>query len=485
MKNCFICSYRRNFILFLSLLFLPFWAEAQSNTVLPEQKKSEPIPDVPSFELTYKEEELKCYPNKLIRKKTHKNLIEFICMKKSVSVLLPDKEKLSTEDEKGRNKVKRLRQELEEKVNTGAIYKVQIPQNSAKHPWLARKTAKDILNKSYYVKYLRWLLPAKLYVSLRPQLAHSSDEGGFSFEDAGSRGGFFYYYSFDSGYHLTFQHESKVNLKGKHFVNLSESSDSYRRLSFLSLQKHDNTVIVGKYWSAYYDIAGFTDHFMAFGATGSGAFNNHGDGGASGTGRPDRMLQIHREKEKYSTTLQYQTSHSDDDKEYGYGVAGSFIYAGWEESKAGASVAYADFKKITELMRYRGIDGNDVSSILGYSYNKGKFMANAVLSYTQNHMNDDNGTYFDAVGTELYLRYDHSESIRLVGGINTLIPTDNDYEGEFNIKRLILSLQYTFGEKSFDDLVYMEVSLNGGSHADGTKSNTSVAIGFRYLLDFL
>ena len=464
---------------------MPLWAEAQSDTALPDHNKIEPIPDVPSFELEFEGEELKCLPNKLIRKKTHKNLIEFICIKKNIAVLLPDKEKLSTEDEKGRNKVKKLRQELEEKVNTGVVYRVEIPQNYAKQPWLARKTAKEVLNKSYYGKYLRWFLPAKLYASLRPQLAHTGDEGGFTFKDAGSRGGFFYYYSFDNGYNLTVQHESKINLKDKHFINVSEASGSYRRLSMISFGKEDNTVLYGKYWSAYYDIAGVTDHFMAFGASGSGAFNNQGDGGASGTGRPDNMLQFHRDQEKYSATLQYQTSHSDDGKEYSYGVAGSFIYKGWEESKVGASVAYADFKNINEVMRYKGIDGNDISTIVGYSYSKGKFMANAVISYTQNHMNDDNGTYFDAVGTELYLRYDASESIRLAGGINTLNPTDNDYEGEYNIKRLILSLQYTFGEKTFDDLVYIEVYIPGGNDADGEKLNTSVAIGLRYLIDFL
>ena len=464
---------------------LPVWAEVPFNTVLFDNNSSEPIPDVPSFEIDFEGESLKCLPNKLIRKKNHKNLIEYICMKKSISVLPSGKETRCAEEEKGRNEVKILRRQLEEKVNTGAIYKVQIPENYAKHPRLVRNIAKEELNKRYYGKFLRWFLPAKLYASLRPQLAYSSDEGGLSFEDAGSRGGFFYYYSFDNGYQLTLQDEIKINLKDKNLINLSESSDSYRRLGFLSLQKEDNTVLYGKYWSAYYDVAGFTDHFMAFGASGSGAFNNKGDGADSGTGRPNNMLQFHREKEKYTTTLQYQSSHSNDVKEYSYGIAGSFIYKGWEESKAGVSVAYTDFKTITEAMRYIGIDGNDISTILGYSYNKGKFMANAVISYTQNHMNDDNGIYFDAVGTELYLRYDPSKSIRLVGGINTLNPTDNDYEGEFNIKRLILSLQYTFGEKTFDDLVYIEVSIPGGNYADGEKANTSLAIGLRYFLNFL
>ncbi len=82
------------------------------------------------------------------------------------------------------------------------------------------------------------------------------------------------------------------------------------------------------------------------------------------------------------------------------------------------------------------------------------------------------------------MSYDIDESFRLAGGGNWLIPRDKNYEGEFSIKDIILSVQYTFGQKTFDDLVYMEVSLPNGKLADGEKRDVSVAIGLRYLLDY-
>ncbi len=478
-------NYSQNIIIFLSLLLLPLWAEAQSDTPPLSSDHNETIPNVPSFTLDFNSENLVCYPSKFIRSKTHKHFIEFLCMNKKISVLPADhKTDTDSRNKKGRDETNFLRREALEKGNTGTVYKVQIPQDDARSPKTASRIAKQQLNNGFYGKYARMILPAKFYASIRPQIAHSGSEDGASLNDAGSRAGFFYYYSFDSGYDLTLQYEATINWNNEQkFINLSEISDSSRRLSFISLQKEGISVLFGKYWSAYYDIAQFTDLFMAFGAVGSGAFNNNGDGSASGTGRPNNMLQLYMDKETYSTTLQYQLQHSSDGKEYRYGTAGSFVYKGWEDSKVGASVALGKFKKITETMRDIGIDGDDISWITGVSYQKEKFTVNAVLSYTKNHMNDDQGNYFDGIGTELYLRYDATESIRLVGGINTLIPTNNDYKGEFNIKKFILSAQYTFGEKTFDDLVYIEVSAPQGNLANGDKAKRSVAIGLRYLFD--
>ncbi|MGB5506791.1 MAG: hypothetical protein WBM70_08900, partial [Sulfurovum sp.] len=79
--------------------------------------------------------------------------------------------------------------------------------------------------------------------------------------------------------------------------------------------------------------------------------------------------------------------------------------------------------------------------------------------------------------------YDVDESLRIAGGGNLLLPTNNDYMGEYSIKDIILSLQYTFGEKTFDDLVYIEVSLPNGKLANGNSRDANIAIVLRYLLD--
>lgn len=99
-------------------------------------------------------------------------------------------------------------------------------------------------------------------------------------------------------------------------------------------------------------------------------------------------------------------------------------------------------------------------------------------------MSDDQGVYFDSTGAELQMRYDIDDSFRLAGGGNWLSPRGNDYKGKYSIKNVILSLQYTFGEKTFDDMVYMEVSLPNGKLENGENKDAAIAIGLRYLLDY-
>jgi hypothetical protein len=199
------------------------------------------------------------------------------------------------------------------------------------------------------------------------------------------------------------------------------------------------------------------------------------------------MIQIRRERENYDTTLQVQLKHDalrDWNTDYSYTMAGSLIYKGWKDIKLGAAINYGRFDEITTQMHDVGIDGEDISSIIGITYKKNSFSTNAVLSYMKNHTLDDQGVYFDSVGTELYLRYDIDERFRVAGGGNWLFPEDDDYDGKYNIKNLIFSLQYTFGEKTFDDLVYAEVSLPNGKFANGESKDARIAIGFRYLLDY-
>jgi len=475
------------------LLFLLFCTAAQAESleaILPFQKQ-EPVPDFPSFTTKYDGHTLECFPKRVIEKKTRKNLIEYLCVKKHIQAADQGKREVDSQEQRGRDETKRLRQDVEDKAKTGGVIKVEIPQEDAKHPWIASYVARRKLENWYLGQYIRWLFPAKFYISLRPQLAGGTGNGVKSeLRDAGSRAGFFYYYRFDSGIDLTFQYEGTIDWdkKGK-FINLSDQSNTTRRLSYLSLAYEEYSLLVGKYWSAYYDIAGFTDYFMAFGAQGSGAFNNAGDGSASGTGRADSMLQFHAKVGDFESTWQYQWRHSGQhgtDSTYRYAVAASTLYKGWMQLSGitvGAAFSYAKFDTFTPLMRSYGLEGDDQSYIIGFKYKKEKLYASGVFSYTKNHMNDERGIYFDAFGSELYLHYDYSETIRLAGGINWLSPHEGGYESEYSVKNLILSAQYTFGKKTFDDLVYIEVTVPAGKLSDGRTMGTSIAIGLRYLID--
>ena len=451
------------------------------------------IPDVPPFTFTYKGEALKCYPSSLVETKTRKKMVEFVCVQRNLAdklMLSSSTDEVSSEEDRGRSETKRIQQVLKDQKNAGVIYHVKIPAGDARYPGIASREAKQVLNNNYYYgKHLRWLLPAKFYISLRPQYAKmAGSEEGVHFRNAGSRAGFFYYYGFDNGMNLTFQYEGNVNKENEgKFINLSEQSNNTRRLSYLSLEYKEMTVLAGKYWSAYYDIAGLTDYFMAYGAQASGAYNNSGDGAVSGTGRADRMLQVHFSFSDFESTLQYQFGHDSPeglDGKFSYRMGGSLYYEGWKEEgwRAGAAFAYAKYEQVTSVMRQMGITGDDQSYIVGFSFKKERFLVNGNLSYTKNHMNDDLGIYFNGVGAELYARYDVTNQVRTVAGINWLHPTGG-YEGEYEIKKGILSLQYTFGKRTFDDVVYLEVALPQGSSAEGIRGNTSIAIGLRYLID--
>lgn len=464
------------------LAILPLMADKVSGSTLSAQAES-PIPNVHEFSITYLGEALVCSPTGLIKTKTRKDLVTYQCQNKYAD----DKSEKKQDEARGNAETKRLRDQVKNKIAKGAVYSVQIPLYAAQNSTKARFIAEQQLNNKPYGKYIRMFLPAKIYLSIRPQFANSGEDGKMELRNAGSRGGFFYYHQFNSDLELAFHYEAKVDWdEDTPFINTSDTSDSTRRLSYFALKSGSNSIVLGKYWSAYYDIAGLTDQYMAYGAQASGAFNSGTDGSPSGTGRADVMLQARTSKEVYDAALQVQFRHDalrEFDTDYLYTMAGSFIYKGWEDVRMGASLAYGKFDKITPDMQAVDIDGNDWSSIIGLVYKKDNYSVSTTFSYTKNHMSDDQGVYFDGVGAELYMRYDIDESFRLAGGGNWLLPSDNTYEGEYSIKDFIFSLQYTFGEKTFDDLVYLEVSLPNGKLANGNKRDTSIAIGLRYLFD--
>ncbi len=477
------------FIVLLALAFLPLFGEEIADTSVTHSIKKEKIPNVPVFPLNYKDEALKCYPVRYINKNFYEREIEYVCLRKDIKVTDGKINDVVEDGEAtGQEETDRMREEVKNKQNMGATYTVHIPERNARNIWKASSIASRQLKSGFFQNHLRWLLPAKLYISARPQYSGTSDNEGMKLRDGGSRGGFFYYYQFDNELELTFQHESKINWSDiSSFVNVSNNSDSSRRLQYVNIAKGNKAILVGKYWSPYYDIAGMTDHFLAYGSESSGAFNDSGDGGASGTGRPDGTLQVSTESEDgFSVKLQYQVPHNPNDginSEYSYGFGGNIIYKGWSDVKVGASVVYNKFTDITPEMLAIGIDGNDLSAIAGVSYRWEDLSVNAVLSYTRNHMNDDQGIYFDGLGAELYMRYDFGDSIRFACGGNWLDPRDSDYKGEYDLRKSIFSLQYTFGRKTFDDLVYLEVAIPKGYLANGDKLGSSVAFGMRYLFN--
>jgi len=444
-----------------------------------------PIPDLPPLDIVHDGESLTCYPIKIIKQKYHEDRVQYYCLSSNIKISDSDMAETIDKDH-GQAATEKLIEAVKDKVDKGNTYNVDILLSDAKRgSWAAFFLKRELKNKGIVSKIIDTLLPAKYYISLRPQLASSGDQESLKLRDGGSRGGFFYYREFENELEIMLQYEAGIDFNNNvPFINISDGDNSSRRLSYTSLIYHGYSIVVGKYWSAYYDIAGFTDNYMAFGAQSSGAFNNSTDGSESGTGRPDRVVQIKTKQELYNINLQYQPTHPSSgniDSDYSYGLAASFIYKYSDFIRMGISASYAKFDDITPSMNSIGIDGDDQSYIAGFVYMKDRYSIKTTLSYTKNHTNDNEGHYFDSLGAELFLRYDISDSIRIAGGGNWMIPTDDEYLGKYRIRSNILSLQYTFGNKTYSDLVYIEVSTPRGRLANGDSLDISLAVGMRYL----
>ncbi|HEY9129907.1 MAG TPA: hypothetical protein VIN02_08725 [Sulfurovum sp.] len=466
-----------NTVSFLVLFSLSPLMTAEKNNLTANDAS---ILNLPEFSITFQGDALVCSPIGLIKTKTRKDLVTYECHRPYIGQEIEKKQ----DEQRGHAETQRLKSEVKDKVAKGVVYSVEIPLYDTDSPTKLKLITLQQLSNMPDGKYLRMFLPAKIYMSIRPQITNSGEDGNFELKNGGSRGGFYYYYQFNNDLEVMFQYEAGLDWdEDTPFLNASDASNTNRRLSYFSLTYLDYNMVVGKYWSAYYDIAGFTDQFVTYGAQAGGAFNSE----PSGTGRADKMVQTRIEKDTYNVTLQAQLKHdalNGWNTDYGYTLGASFIYKELEDFKFGAAVNYGEFDEITPQIKSVGIDGDDFSSILGLTYKKNSFSASTVLSYTQNHMSDDQGIYFDGIGAEVYLQYDVDQSIRIAGGGNWLFPEDDDYEGKFSINNVILSLQYTFGEKTFDDLVYVEVSMPNGKLANGESKDTRFAIGIRYLLDY-
>lgn len=198
-----------------------------------EVESGSPIPDVPEFSIIYERKGLLCFPIELIKKKTHKDLVKYQCQEKYTD----QKGEKKQDEARGHAETERLSSEVKNKIAQGTVYSVEIPLYAVHRPERARILTEQELNNRPYGKYLRMLLPAKLYISIRPQLANSGDDGQMELRNGGSRGGFFYYHQFSNDLEMLFQYEAKVDLEDDTpFINTSSASQSSRRLGYFALK---------------------------------------------------------------------------------------------------------------------------------------------------------------------------------------------------------------------------------------------------------
>ena len=108
------------------------------------------------------------------------------------------------------------------------------------------------------------------------------------------------------------------------------------RLAYVGIDHEHLTLLAGKNWSAYYQVAGVTDRFAIFGGSASGVYNAGTVGDATGTGRAKDILQarvyvspgknLFQNIKPFNVNIQYQLGQpipfaTSEKYDYSYGIS--------------------------------------------------------------------------------------------------------------------------------------------------------------------
>lgn len=237
----------------------------------------------------------------------------------------------------------------------------------------------------------------------------------------------------------------------------------YTRLGYGGVSTPWGSLSVGKLYSAYYDIAGWTDQFYTYGADASGAFGV-ADGGVAGTGRASTAVQYRLDKGWFHLGFQSQhrNSESNDAKWYDT-VGGSLRFDVGPYWTLGA--AYQEVRD--GRPEPEGIQSKlgDKAFIAGFRFKRGPWYLAADYSDARQNQKDDQGVWFDAQGYELALIYAINERWGLQWGYNYLKPLA-PYTGLYKTSYGLFTVAYT----PHRNITFSgEFRFDSSTNADGSR----------------
>jgi predicted porin len=336
----------------------------------------------------------------------------------------------------------------------------------------------------------------KLYGSARLRYAKTDHQGDW--DDGGSRVGLNGELQFRPQFWLLGRAEVGFNIFDA-VDNVLGASDRLRddgaasaRLLYGGVQTPSTTLTLGKNWSSYYQVSGITDRFEVFGSDASGTFNALTDGGASGTGRADNVLQgrfsIDSLPEKWQLKpfkLNVQLQHGEsipqiNGAEYSHSLGISALLESNSEKVIGIAYnqAFIDNEDLPAL-KAQGINGDARALVIGTRQFSDKYYVGTTLSRLENHETTDDESYFDGWGWEVFGSYNFANRWWMIGGWNLLEPDQNEaLAGDYRLRYGVLGVRFTFDE--FRQMIFSEIRLDDSRNADGTRPGNVYTIGVRW-----
>ncbi len=241
-------------------------------------------------------------------------------------------------------------------------------------------------------------------------------------------------------------------------------------------------VAIGKQTAVHYDVTSYTtDRFNVFGGQGTSTYVAGTDGGASGTGFADRVVNYRNTIFKiFEVGIQGQFRGTDSN-----GVGGSLQLTILPGVKVGGAITHTNWSPTTQDL-VQGLGGNADYTAVGtridwrilelglvYSHQKHGDMVQVPIG------NLNTPVAFDANGVELYARAGLGP-IGVIGGFTYQNPDVNDplVDPDFKTQYLILGGEWFVARTA---KIYTESKIDLDSvTATGASGDSVFTIGFRY-----
>ncbi|WP_455219155.1 porin, partial [Kaarinaea lacus] len=303
-----------------------------------------------------------------------------------------------------------------------------------------------------------------LYGSARIRY-RETDSGGV-WGDGGSRVGLsgqyqykpfsWFFGRFEAGVNILDQIDLLLDRKGSSAE--SKFGDTvFLRLAYVGIETPNNILTIGKNWSTYYQVTAFTDRFQGTGGSASGTYNAGTDGGYTGTGRADRVLQtrvlvdglqkLGLKPFKLNLQAQYgEPIPKVEDFNYKATVGLSALLETRDDLTFGLAYNHANIDSgDLDALASSGIDGDATALAAGLQWFSENWLLATVIARLKNHETTDQGIYFYGVGWEVYGQYNVHKRWWAVAGWNILQPdSDQVLAGEYEGRYGVLEVRYTF-----------------------------------------
>jgi hypothetical protein len=340
--------------------------------------------------------------------------------------------------------------------------------------------------------------PLELYASARAHVInnYNVETGTQSTKvgDGNSRAGIRAEWEFNPGWYLYGRGEVGLNLFDNYTTRGEQFGDDdiEARLAYVGVDHKNVSLVAGKNWSAYYQVAGLTDRFAIFGGSASGVYNARTSGDATGTGRADDVIQtrlyvttdksLFQDLKPFNVNLQYQLGQSipfvsDEKYDYSYG-ASAFL-----ETNRDWGIGFAyNLARVPDgrmAIQDAGIDGDARALALTTRMYGNRWYVGVLFSRLENMETTDQNRYFDGTGIELYAQWEVRDNWWLIGGGNMLDPDSGDPDaGMYRVRYTVLGGRYTFD--SFKRMAYVEYRFDEGRQFDGGRNKDELTIGMRW-----